>query len=337
MNRMNVCATIEKKFDDPARPSNNSAVERRAAGAIPSIQETEVSIEKLAHTANVAGLGRSMDLMIIARCRRRRSTAAITSLLQQNRNGFMAALAGHFNQTETIMAVPFRIGAGIEKNPYNVEMSFANRKVNGRRVEIAFSAAARIDREQMAHSGDVAAICSGDDVPGNVVDVGRLNHFARMYYTLQTPCFRARMISPVLCGSVLESLKRRRVVAKNLFVPAIVILALVSAAVPVSAHHSWPVSYSQLVTVKGTVIEFMWANPHPMITLEVRTNDGGVEKWLIGGPATNRMEANGWTKTTVKPGDVITGIGYQFADGQKIVRLERAILADGKEIRVYGR
>ena len=124
---------------------------------------------------------------------------------------------------------------------------------------------------------------------------------------------------------------------KTLLVPSIVILALVSAAVPLSAHHSWPVSYSQLVTVKGTVTEFMWGNPHPMITLEVRTNDGGIEKWLVGGPAINRMEANGWTKTTVKPGDVITGIGYQFADGQKIVRLERAVLADGKEIRVYGR
>ena len=125
--------------------------------------------------------------------------------------------------------------------------------------------------------------------------------------------------------------------ANALFVRAIVILALVSVAIPVSAHHSWPVSYSQLVTVKGTVTEFMWANPHPMITVEVRTANGGTEKWLIGGPAVNRMEANGWTKDTVKPGDTITGIGYQFADGQKIVRMERAILPDGKEIRVYGR
>jgi hypothetical protein len=49
------------------------------------------------------------------------------------------------------------------------------------------------------------------------------------------------------------------------------------------------------------------------------------------------MESVGWTRTTVKPGDVITGIGYQFADGQKIVRLERVVLANGKEIRVYGR
>ena len=125
--------------------------------------------------------------------------------------------------------------------------------------------------------------------------------------------------------------------ANTLFVRAIVILALVSVAIPVSAHHSWPVSYSQLVTVKGTVTEFMWANPHPMITVEVRTVNGGTEKWLIGGPAINRMEANGWTKDSVKPGDTITGIGYQFADGQKIVRMERAILPDGKEIRVYGR
>jgi uncharacterized protein DUF6152 len=124
---------------------------------------------------------------------------------------------------------------------------------------------------------------------------------------------------------------------KTLWVPAFVILTLVSAVVPLSAHHSWPISSDRLVTVKGTVLEFNWANPHPMMTVEVQASDGRTEKWLIGGPAINRMEANGWTRTTVKPGDVITGIGYQFADGQKIVRLERAILADGKELRVYGR
>ena len=124
---------------------------------------------------------------------------------------------------------------------------------------------------------------------------------------------------------------------KALLVPVFVILAVVSRAVPLSAHHSWPVSYAQLVTVKGTVVEFAWQNPHPMITLEVRTGDGEVEKWLVGGPAINRMEANGWTKTTVKVGDVITGTGYQFADGQKIIRLERVALADGKEMRLYGR
>jgi hypothetical protein len=124
---------------------------------------------------------------------------------------------------------------------------------------------------------------------------------------------------------------------KALYVPAIAVLVLVSVAIPLSAHHSWPVSNDHLVTVKGKVIEFMWANPHPMITLEVQANDGRMEKWKIGGPAILRMEANGWTKTTLKLGDVITGIGYQYADGEKIVRLERVVLADGKELRVYAR
>jgi hypothetical protein len=124
---------------------------------------------------------------------------------------------------------------------------------------------------------------------------------------------------------------------KALCVPALVVLALIFPAMPLSAHHSWPVSYDRLVTVKGTVLDFVWANPHPMITLEVQANDGRKEKWQVGGPAINRMEANGWTKTTLKQGDVITGIGYQFADGEKIVRLERVVLADGKELRLYGR
>ena len=124
---------------------------------------------------------------------------------------------------------------------------------------------------------------------------------------------------------------------KTLLVSVVVTLAVVASAVSLSAHHSWPVNMDKLVTVKGTVMEFAWQNPHPMITLEVRTPDGKVEKWTVGGPAINRMEANGWNKGTIKPGDVITGTGYQFNDGQKIIRLERVTLADGKEMRLYGR
>ena len=126
---------------------------------------------------------------------------------------------------------------------------------------------------------------------------------------------------------------------KTFFASAVVILGLTftSASVVLSAHHSWPVSYEKLVTVKGTVKEINWMNPHPMFKVDVKATDGKTETWDIGGPAINRMEANGWNAMTVKVGDVITGTGYQFMDGQKIVRLERVVLADGKELRVYGR
>jgi Family of unknown function (DUF6152) len=124
---------------------------------------------------------------------------------------------------------------------------------------------------------------------------------------------------------------------KALCIPAFIVLALISAVTPLAAHHSWPVSFDHLVTVKGTVTEFVWANPHPMMTLEVQTGDGRTEKWQAGGPAINRLESNGWTKTTVKVGDTITGIGYQYSDGQKIVRLERVVLANGKQLLLYGK
>jgi len=124
---------------------------------------------------------------------------------------------------------------------------------------------------------------------------------------------------------------------RTFLISTVVILGLMSTSVVLSAHHSWPVTYEKLVTVKGTVKEISWMNPHPMFTVDVKTADGKTETWTIGGPAINRMEANGWTATTVKVGDVMTGTGYQFMDGQKIIRLERVVLADGKELRVYGR
>jgi hypothetical protein len=49
------------------------------------------------------------------------------------------------------------------------------------------------------------------------------------------------------------------------------------------------------------------------------------------------MSANGWEKTTLKPGDVVTASGYQFTDGQKILRLNKIVMANGKEMFLYGR
>jgi hypothetical protein len=119
------------------------------------------------------------------------------------------------------------------------------------------------------------------------------------------------------------------------------IVAMTAAAVlgggPVLAHHAWPVDRSKEVTVKGTVAGFNWANPHVMIDLEVKADSGKVERWNVGGPSTERMSGNGWDKNTLKPGDVITGIGYRFTDGSNIVQLQKIVMANGKELLLYGR
>lgn len=123
----------------------------------------------------------------------------------------------------------------------------------------------------------------------------------------------------------------------SLRLPVFTLLVGLLSVPALSAHHSWPVSRAELVTVEGTVTAFEWRNPHPMISLDVEADNGTTEQWSVGGPALNRMGRNGWNDATVKPGDVITGIGYQFSDGQKIIRLERVVLPDGTELRVYGR
>jgi hypothetical protein len=120
---------------------------------------------------------------------------------------------------------------------------------------------------------------------------------------------------------------------KALLVGAVVIFV---GGGPSFAHHAWPVERSKEVTVTGTVTSYDWANPHVMIGLEVRSPNGTVQKWNVGGPSISRMAANGWDRTTLKPGDQITAIGFQFADGQPILRLEKIVMAGGKEMLLYG-
>ncbi len=118
---------------------------------------------------------------------------------------------------------------------------------------------------------------------------------------------------------------------------ALAAIVMFVAASPLFAHHSWPVDFSHMVTVKGTVVSYNWGNPHVMFGMEVKDANGTIEKWNVGGPSTNRMAGNGWVKDTLKPGDVVTATGYQFTDGQKTLRLENIIMADGKKMFLYGR
>jgi hypothetical protein len=114
-----------------------------------------------------------------------------------------------------------------------------------------------------------------------------------------------------------------------------VIGALVAAS-PLLAHHEWPVDRTTLITVTGTVTAFTWADPHVMIALDVQAN-GIIEKWKVGGSNKKNSAVNGWDKNTLKPGDVITGIGFRFKDGSNAAQLQKIVMASGKEMDLYGR
>jgi uncharacterized protein DUF6152 len=85
--------------------------------------------------------------------------------------------------------------------------------------------------------------------------------------------------------------------------------AVLMVGSPVLAHHGSGVSYilNKGVTMEGTVTEFRWQNPHVYIMYDVKDAQGNVVTW---GAETHSPivceDEDGWTKSTLKPGDKIT-------------------------------
>jgi hypothetical protein len=79
-------------------------------------------------------------------------------------------------------------------------------------------------------------------------------------------------------------------------------------ATPLSAHHGTAVSYDQnsWVTVKGTVTEFRWRNPHSALFLDITSDAGEKVNYAIELPSPVLMSrSNGWTRATFKVGDTV--------------------------------
>jgi hypothetical protein len=99
------------------------------------------------------------------------------------------------------------------------------------------------------------------------------------------------------------------------------------------AHHSTAeFDYTKTVTIKGTVKEVQWTNPHSFIQVLVPGKDGKTVQWAveIGSPSINHDL--GWTKTSLKRGDEVTMTLAQARNGKPYATLRVATTADGKEL-----
>src|SRR5436309_11035166 len=93
--------------------------------------------------------------------------------------------------------------------------------------------------------------------------------------------------------------------------------ALLAAAAPVLAHHSFAAEFDAKKPVKfqGTVTKMEWINPHAWIHIDVKGNDGNVTPWMIEAAAPNALLRRGWTKNSLPAGTVILVEGFQAKDG----------------------
>jgi hypothetical protein len=121
----------------------------------------------------------------------------------------------------------------------------------------------------------------------------------------------------------------------RLFFTAIAVAAfgLVFAGSVWAHHGDAGYDLSAMVTVKGTVTDFEFANPHVEIALDVKGEDGAVEKWQAEMNSPNILaRASGWNRNTLKAGEQIVLEGHRAKHGLKVIRVEKVSLPDGTEI-----
>src|SRR5215216_458258 len=111
---------------------------------------------------------------------------------------------------------------------------------------------------------------------------------------------------------------------------------VVAAAVPVFAHHSFAAEFDakKPVKLRGTVTKMEWINPHSWIHIDVKKDDGTVEKWMVEGGAPNALLRRGWNKKSLPAGTEISVEGFQAKDGAMRANGRDITFPDGRKLFV---
>jgi len=86
----------------------------------------------------------------------------------------------------------------------------------------------------------------------------------------------------------------------------VILAGLLATSSPASAHHSFAMfDQDNKIDVEGTVQEFRFVAPHSFIVLDIKQQDGTTESWTLEGDSPSALAREGWSKTSLKPGDEI--------------------------------
>jgi hypothetical protein len=119
--------------------------------------------------------------------------------------------------------------------------------------------------------------------------------------------------------------------ANRIVVSSVAIGLLASAQL--TAHHTGSTLLSETtVTLKGVVKTWLWSNPHCLLTLEVKSDDGQVVQWVLEHQAPNTIYADGFRKNSFKAGDSVTVTLNPVANGRPYGRISSVVLPDGTRL-----
>ena len=107
-------------------------------------------------------------------------------------------------------------------------------------------------------------------------------------------------------------------------------LSFLIALIPAFAHHGAAVFETKTVTMKGTVAEWFWANPHCLLKYDVKDDNGQVVRWVAETQAPINMIGAGWRKDSFKPGDLVTVTVRPVKSGQPVGAIVGVVFPDGR-------
>jgi Family of unknown function (DUF6152) len=124
---------------------------------------------------------------------------------------------------------------------------------------------------------------------------------------------------------------------RNKFAGAVVaaVIFLVLSA-PLFAHHGAASFDDKTITLKGTVTEWVWSNPHCFLKFDVKDGSGNVKNWAVETQAPSTMVQWGWARTSFKAGDEVTVTLQPVKNGAPIGSTRTVTFANGTSLVANG-
>lgn len=109
---------------------------------------------------------------------------------------------------------------------------------------------------------------------------------------------------------------------------ALALTGLLGSGMPALAHHSFPATYEvdKTVTIQGTVVEFLFRNPHSFVHVMAPDEKGNMVEWAVEWGAGASLEADAVKHDTLKPGDKVIVTGNPARDTSSHRLRMRAIM-----------
>ena len=125
---------------------------------------------------------------------------------------------------------------------------------------------------------------------------------------------------------------------RTMFLALMIASAGVTGAPSSALAHHGQASYEpgKTLTLRGTVTEWIWANPHCYLKIEVKDETGAVTNWVLETQNPVSMSKGGWTRRSMVPGDVVTVTFQPVRGGAPLGLIRSVVLANGRTLGSSG-